>query len=126
MAKTPKKDDATLVAEYMEQLEHPLKAEIEALREIIKSAHPDIRERIKWNAPSYYCGDDFLTFNHRMQDKVHLIFHHIAIASIESPLLEGVYKDRRMVYFPDMAFIQQEKAELIRVIQALLVSMKPS
>ncbi len=52
MAKS-KKTDETLVAEYMQNLEHPLKAEIEALRQIIKAANPAISERIKWNAPSY-------------------------------------------------------------------------
>ncbi|MBK9014156.1 MAG: DUF1801 domain-containing protein [Saprospiraceae bacterium] len=96
MAKS-KKTDETLVAEYMQNLEHPLKAEIEALRQIIKAANPAISERIKWNAPSYYAKEDFLTFNHRMVDKVHLIFHHAKIAEIDSPILEGDYKDRRMV-----------------------------
>ncbi len=36
----------------MAGLEHPLKAEIEALRDIILRAHPGITELIKWNAPS--------------------------------------------------------------------------
>ncbi len=115
-----KKTDAELVAEYMQQLEHPLKAEIEALREIIKGADPAICERIKWNAPSYYAGEDFLTFNHRMTDRVHLIFHHAKIAEISSPLLEGDYKDRRMVYFENMEAVRNGEIELVQVIRELL------
>jgi hypothetical protein len=104
--------DAEKVAEYMAQLNHPLKAEMEALRRIIKQANPAIAERIKWNAPSYYTREDLLTFNHRMQDKVHLIFHNIAIVQIKSELLEGDYKDRRMTYFKDMEAVNTHQAEL--------------
>ena len=116
-AKLVKLSDAAQVEAYMEQLEHPLKAEIEAVRNIIKNADPEIKERIKWNAPSYYTSADLLTFNHRLQTKVHLIFHHIAIVQIKSALLEGDYKDRRMMYFTGMSDIHAKKAELQRVIR---------
>ena len=124
MAKSAKPDDSFLVAEYMQKLEHPLKAEIEALRAIIKSANPAISERIKWNAPSYHANEDFLTFNHRMTDKVHLIFHHAKISEINSPILEGEYKDRRMVYFENMEAVVARKAELTSVINRVIDLMQ--
>ena len=124
MAKSAKPDDSFLVAEYMQKLEHPLKAEIEALRAIIKSANPAISERIKWNAPSYHANEDFLTFNHRMPDKVHLIFHHAKISEINSPILEGEYKDRRMVYFENMEAVVARKAELTSVINRVIDLMQ--
>ncbi|SKB72043.1 DUF1801 domain-containing protein [Dyadobacter psychrophilus] len=111
-AKPKKPSDAEQVASYMEQLQHPLKAEIEVVRNIIKNTNPAIKERIKWNAPSYYTSADLLTFNHRLQTKVHLIFHHIAIVQIASDLLEGDYKDRRMMYFTDMADVEAKKEVL--------------
>lgn len=111
---------AEKVTAYMQELEHPLKDEIETLRTIIKETDARISERIKWNAPSYYCKEDFLTFNHRMQDKVHLIFHNDAIPKVNSVILEGDYKDRRMVYFKDMTDVLAKKAELQRVIVELL------
>ncbi|MCF0041883.1 DUF1801 domain-containing protein [Dyadobacter fanqingshengii] len=114
--KPKKPSDEEQVAEYMEQLQHPLKAEIEAVRKIIKGANPAIKERIKWNAPSYYTSADLLTFNHRLQTKVHLIFHHIAIVQIASDLLEGDYKDRRMMYFADMADVEAKKEVLERIL----------
>ncbi len=99
---------------------------MEALRVIIKAANPAISERIKWNAPSYYAKEDFLTFNHRMVDKVHLIFHHAKIAEIDSPILEGDYRDRRMVYFENMDVVLAKQAELESVINKLVGLMLAS
>lgn len=113
-----KPSDAEQVLLFMDQLEHPLKPEIEVVRQIIKNAEPTISERIKWNAPSYYTSADLLTFNPRMAGKVHLVFHHIAIVQIQSSLLEGDYKDRRMMYFTDMADIETKRPELERILKA--------
>ena len=41
------------VDEYMAALDHPFKAEVEALRAIIKGVNPNITEQVKWNSPSY-------------------------------------------------------------------------
>ena len=116
---TPKPTDEEKLVAYMNELVHPLKAEIQALRIIIKGAHPGIKERIKWNAPSYYIVDDIVTFNHRMTDRVHLIFHHPAIDTITSPLWEGEYTGRRMAYFTDMKAIKAGKKEILRIISLL-------
>ncbi len=115
--KKAKPSDEELVADWMQQLEHPLKAEIDTVRTIIKQSNSSIKERIKWNAPSYYSTEDIVTFNHRATQHVHLIFHHPSIVKIKSVLLEGDYKDRRMVYLPDMKAINQNKKELQRIIQ---------
>lgn len=116
----PKPTDEQLVKEYMDKLDHPLKAEIEAVRAIIKKANSNISERIKWNAPSYYTTADLVTFNHRDQNRVHLVFHHIAVTEIVSPLLEGDYKDRRMLYLKDMAAVKANSKELGRIINELV------
>ena len=120
--KTPQSaiTDAEKVNAYMQKLEHPLKAEIEAIRAIIVSANCKISERIKWNAPSYYYKEDLVTFNQRNQKQVHLVFHHPTIVNIESDLLEGDYKDRRMAYFSDMAAVQANKKELEAIINKLV------
>ncbi|NIJ54156.1 DUF1801 domain-containing protein [Dyadobacter arcticus] len=122
--RAPKLTDAEQVSIFMDHLDHPLKAEIEALRIIIKNVHPEISERVKWNAPSYYTSADFLTFNPRMTNKVHLIFHHIAIVDIKSPLLEGTYKDRRMTYFENMADVEAKKPELERILKEIVGVME--
>lgn len=129
--KTAKLTGDDEVTEFMNRLEHPFKAEIEALRRIIKGTNKQIHERIKWNAPSYYhkatpdaAGTDFLTFHVKAKEHVHLIFHHAAIAKIKSPLLEGDYKDRRMVYFKNMNAVKANKKELERIVNELVKQFK--
>lgn len=123
----PKKPSPTAdiekVEAYMAQLEHPLKPEIEMVREIIKKANPKISERIKWNAPSYYYKQDLVTFNLRAQQHVHLVFHHPHIVDITSVLLEGDYKDRRMIYFKSTAAVQSNQNELATIINDLVNSL---
>jgi hypothetical protein len=41
------------VEAFMDRLDHPFKAEVQKLREIIKGVSPDITEQIKWNAPTF-------------------------------------------------------------------------
>lgn len=115
--KKAKPSDEELVNDWMQQLEHPLKVEIDTVRTIIKQSNSSIKERIKWNAPSYYSTEDIVTFNHRATQHVHLIFHHPSIVKIKSALLEGDYKDRRMLYLPNMKAIKANKKELQRIIQ---------
>lgn len=107
------------VDEFMRQLDHPLQAEIEAVRDIIK-ANRKIAERVKWNAPSFFYVDDLATIHVKAKQHVHLIFHHPAIVKIKSLFLEGDYKDRRMMYFENMKEIKDRKKELTRIIKELV------
>jgi uncharacterized protein YdhG (YjbR/CyaY superfamily) len=104
---------------FMKELDHPLKAEIEAVRAIIK-ANRKIAERIKWNAPSFFYKDDLVTIHVKARQHVHLIFHHPAIVKIRSAFLEGDYKDRRMMYFENMKEVNARKKELTRIIRELV------
>ena len=92
-----KPNDAEKVAAYMDALNHPLKKEVEAVRSIIKNANPKLNERIKWNAPSYYYMDDIVTFGPLRSEKILLVFHHPFVVKVELNLLDGDYKDRRLV-----------------------------
>lgn len=115
-----KPGDEEKVNEYMSKLDHPLKAEIEAVRTIIKNSNRNIAERVKWNAPSYYYKEDIVTFNLRAPKHVHLVFHHPLIVHIKSGLLEGDYKDRRMMYLRDMQEVKTNKKELEDIINELV------
>ena len=108
---------------FMKQLDHPLKDAIEDVRDIIKS-NPDISERVKWNAPSFFYTDDLATIHVKARQHVHLIFHHPAIVSIQSEFLEGDYKDRRMMYFESMKEVKARKKELTRIIKELVALVK--
>ena len=109
------------VDEFLRELNHPLKAEVEAVRSIIKSVNKDINEEVKWNAPSFnYKGEYLVTFNLRNTERIHLVFHNAKISNVKSELLEGDYKDRRMTYFADMKEIKAKKAELERILKQLI------
>ena len=119
----PPTNNTQAVNEFMAKLDHPFKAEVQAVREIIKGVDPNITEEIKWNAPSFGYKDYIATFNLHAADRVHLVFHNPEIAKIKSELLEGNYPDRRMVYFSDMADVQAKKAALEKAVNELVKLM---
>jgi uncharacterized protein YdhG (YjbR/CyaY superfamily) len=109
------------VDEFLENLSHPLKAEVEAVRSIIKGVNKNINEEIKWNAPSFnYKGEYLVTFNLRETKRVHLIFHNPLIPQVKNSLLEGDYKDRRMTYFVNMNEIKANKPLLEKALKDLI------
>lgn len=109
----------------MAKLEHPLKAEVQAVRETIKGVNPGITEQIKWNAPSFsYRGEYLVTFNLRSANRMRLVWHNPAVASIKSELLEGDYKDRRMSYLAGMADVKSMRVELVRVVGELVAAVE--
>jgi uncharacterized protein YdhG (YjbR/CyaY superfamily) len=109
------------VDEFLANLNHPLKAEVEAIRSIITGVDKNIAEEVKWNAPSFnYKGEYLVTFNLRETKRIHLVFHNPRIPEVKSALLEGDYKDRRMMYFADMSEIRAKKAELEKILKRLI------
>jgi hypothetical protein len=109
------------VTAFLETLQHTRKAEINRVRNIILGAHPDLVEKIKWNAPSFGLEeDDRITFRLQPDDKVDLIFHRgvarkdddFSFAD-ETGLLKFVAPDRAVLIFSDAADIEG-KAEHLR------------
>ena len=124
---TPKKKKGSPISrtdkvdEFLENLSHPLKAEVEAVRSIIKGVNKDINEEIKWKAPSFnYKGEYLVTFNLREEKHIHLVFHNPQISKVKSALLEGDYKDRRMAYFADMKDVKTKKSMLEKALKDLI------
>lgn len=91
---------------FLARLEHPLKAEILQVRDIVLGVDPSIREAVKWNAPSYRTTEFFATFHLRSTEAVRMVLHTGAKAretpaalAIPDPdgLLEWLAKDRAML-----------------------------
>lgn len=117
----PKIDGSVQVDEFMEKLDHPFRTEVQMIREIIKNVNGDITEQIKWKAPSFrYHGEYLVTFNLWETKHIHLVFHNPMISRVKSRLLEGEYKDRRMMYLADLKDIKVKKAELEKIIKHLI------
>ncbi len=117
ISKPAKLSDSEEVSEFMDKLEYPLKAEVDALRTNIKNTDSRFHERIKWNAPSYFAQSDLLTFNLHLPKQIRLVFHHPAIVQIQSKLLKGEYVDRRLMYFNTMEEINSNKSELESILK---------
>lgn len=63
------------VLAFLGQLEHPHKETILALRRLILSLDPRIREDIKWKAPSFLIDDHFATFKLHPPKTLQLVLH---------------------------------------------------
>lgn len=65
------------VIEFLNNVEHPLKKEMEEVRKIILSTNEHITEHIKWNAPSFsFNNEDRVTFNLQGKGFFRLVFHY--------------------------------------------------
>ena len=115
------------VNEFMDKLDHPFKAEVEMVREIIKNVNKDITEEIKWKAPSFsYKGEYLVTFNLWEKGCIHLVFHNPMISKVKSKLLEGDYDHRRMAYLSGKEDIQAKKSLLEKALKDLIKLQKKS
>ena len=113
------------VDEFMEGLDHPLKAEVQTVRDIIKNVNKDIAEEIKWNAPSFsYNGEYLVTFNLWEKEHIHLVFHNPEISKVKSELLEGDYDHRRMAHFSDKDDIKSKRPALEKALKDLIKLQK--
>lgn len=118
-------DNTKKVDEFMNKPDHPLKAEVQTVRDIIKNVNKDITEEIKWKAPSFsYNGEYLVTFNLWEKEHIHLVFHNPAISKVKSKLLEGDYDRRRMAHFSDKDDIKAKKPALEKVLKDLIKLQK--
>lgn len=118
-ALTAKADGKAVVDAYMRDVDHPFKAELEAVRQIILTASSKISERIKWNAPSFYYKEDLGAFNPRATEYAHLILLFPGGAGMDdnSGLLEGNHKDRREAKFHSLNDVKAKKPVLEKLVK---------
>ncbi|MDQ0875545.1 uncharacterized protein YdhG (YjbR/CyaY superfamily) [Paenibacillus sp. V4I3] len=113
--------------DFLNNLEHPLKKEIEEVRKIILSANEHITEHIKWNAPSFcFNNEDRVTFNLQGKGFFMLVFHcgvkvkdHAGNGSLfddTTGLLDWVADDRAIVKLTDMSDVEDKKEKLAEVV----------
>lgn len=118
--------DPAVVA-FLDELDHPHKGAIEAVRQIILGVSPTIREGIKWNAPSFRTTEYFATLNLR-QGRVWLILHTGAKGKADAAkpmeiadptrLLKWLAKDRCLVTFDDETDVEAKRPALQAIVRA--------
>lgn len=126
------KSEPDKVDAYMRALNHPLQAELQALREIVLSADKTIGEHIKWNHPSFFYTGPMKPFNPKEYKRyiivtalntkdggVLLVFPSGAKLNDTTRFLTGDYADgRRLARFHSMDQINANKKALIKIIKA--------
>lgn len=109
----------------IDELNHPLRKEVEAFRKMILEADPTIEEGIKWNSLSFRTTEWFATWNVRVKDQVQFVLHLGAkvkanpeVANIEDPddLLKWQAKDRALLTLHP-ADIERCRASVTTLIQ---------
>lgn len=114
------------VDDYLDDLQHARKAEIETLRGIILDAVAGLSERIKWNAPSFGRGeDDRITMRLHPGNRVQLILHRGAKAGaddlfrFEDPdrIITWAAPDRGVITFRDADDLAAKAAALPEILR---------
>jgi uncharacterized protein YdeI (YjbR/CyaY-like superfamily) len=114
------------VTKFLDDLNHPLRSEIEQLRLTILGANTKLTENIKWNGPNY-CMDnnDRITMRIHPLEQLQLIFHRGAkvkeqpkdkLIEDKSGLLSWKGNDRAVATFKTMADIEARKSDLPKVV----------
>ncbi|TCD26399.1 DUF1801 domain-containing protein [Pedobacter psychrodurus] len=111
------------VDEFMSKLEHPLKAELEAVRSIIVNANPKIEEDIKWGGPSFFYKEELATFNPRIKNYVALIFHKGELINVKSDFLEQASKGKVYAKFYSMDQATANKELIEKMVNAWIELM---
>jgi len=123
----------TEVTNFLDQLNHPFRLEIEQLRNYILLANNNLTETIKWNGPNYsFNNEDRITMRVQPQsNQVQIIFHRGAKKQIQpknklidnkTKLLTWKENDRATINFKSLQEIEESKAELRIIINEWLLA----
>ncbi|WP_163398122.1 DUF1801 domain-containing protein [Flavobacterium fluviatile] len=123
------------VTDFLNQLNHPLRNEIEELRDYILGSNKNLTENIKWNAPSYcFQDEDRITMRIQpMTTKVQLIFHRGAkkqeqpadkLIENRSKMLVWKENDRAIITFKSLQEIKNGKEQLQIIINEWITAAK--
>jgi len=117
---------------FLDALNHPLRAEIEALRQIILEASAMLEENIKWNGPNYAVGaEDRITMRVQPPKQVQLIFHRGAkvkeqpserLVEDATGLLVWKENDRAVASFKNMEAVEAGREALSAIVKDWLVA----
>lgn len=130
MAKVSKLTIEEQVALHAESIDHPLKEEVEVLRNIILSSSSLVGEQVKWNSLSYYIKTELKPFNAKEYKSdivvinlvkpthILLVFPTGSLIDDENGLLEGDFSDtRKIIKFNSLDEINLKADDLKLIIQ---------
>ncbi len=103
---------------WFEEYDHPLRDDLQRVREIILQADSRITESIKWKAPTFEYKGNIMSFQPRAKKFVSLMFHRGSEIPGEHPLLLGDGKLVRTMQIADAAFADSNAAAIGDVFRA--------
>jgi hypothetical protein len=112
---------------FLDELQHPLRPEIELLRAIIVTAYPNLTENIKWNGPNYSLNNqDLLTMRIQPPKQIQLVLHRGVHKQTQPPdrliqdqsgLLVWKENDRAVISFKKQADIHKVKTDVTGIVK---------
>lgn len=130
MAKKTDPNNTDALANYLDNLEHPLKNVLLELQLQILSKFPEISAQLKWNSLSlYYNGEmkpfnpkeykrDLVVFNLNKREYILLVFPTGSKIKDNNQVLEGDYPDgRRMLKIYSIEDLNNKMTDLQLLIQ---------
>lgn len=122
------------VTKFLDALQHPLRKEIETLREHILNINPALIENFKWNGPNYCLnGNDRITMKIQPPKQIQLVFHRGAkvqellknkLINDKSGLLVWKTNDRAVATFKNMDDISSNTSTLTNIVIEWLMAAK--
>ncbi len=130
--------DPAVVDTWLAGTTHPLKPELQALREIILNADKGAGEHIKWNHPAFFYTGPMAPFDpkeykrHIIMSNLHsagggvlLVFWRGDLVADPTGLLSGDYADgRRLARFHSMAEVTAGKKALKVIVKQMITRLK--
>lgn len=121
-------DTTEAVEALLNSLVHPMKSEIQLIRAAILSADLNIKEGVKWKAPSFRTHEYFATTNLRQKEGIGVILHlgakirdvEPSSLKLEDPtgMLKWLAADRAMVKFTSATDFEVKKPAFIALIRS--------
>ena len=123
------------MSNFLNELNHPFRKEIEQLRTFILTTEKKLTENIKWNGPNYcFENEDRITMRIQPPTKqVQLIFHRGAkkqaqpkskLIEIKSKLLVWKENDRAIATFKNMLDIKNAETDLTEIVKKWIDATK--
>ena len=120
--------------QVLDAINHPLRAEIEALRQMIIESIEGLSENIKWNGPNYCFGEeDRITMKIQPPKQIQLIFHR-GVKKMEQPntpliadpsgLLTWKENDRAIASFESVDIIISNEVFIKQIVTAWIDANK--
>jgi uncharacterized protein YdeI (YjbR/CyaY-like superfamily) len=122
------------VTKFLDELNHPMRTEIEELRYIILNSTIGLTENIKWNGPNYCIENkDRITMRIQPPKNIQLIFHRGAkkqeqpknrLIEVKSKLLIWKENDRAVASFKNMTDIKNAEKDLTEIVNKWIIATK--